>query len=81
MRHSKSTRSSSARLLEQTARLCALKNSIEALKVRRGLPGGGGPAGTPSPALQTPRLGLVAPGGSEGTRCHPFPFPSQNSRV
>ncbi|XP_014118387.1 PREDICTED: dynactin subunit 1 isoform X2 [Pseudopodoces humilis] len=32
MRHSKSTRSSSARLLEQTARLCALKNSIEALK-------------------------------------------------
>ncbi|XP_064275204.1 dynactin subunit 1 isoform X1 [Passer domesticus] len=32
MRHSKSTRSSSARLLEQTARLCALKNSIDALK-------------------------------------------------
>nr|XP_030126302.3 dynactin subunit 1 isoform X1 [Taeniopygia guttata] len=32
MRQSKSTRSSSARLLEQTARLCALKNSIDALK-------------------------------------------------
>ncbi|XP_016160831.1 PREDICTED: dynactin subunit 1 [Ficedula albicollis] len=32
VRQSKSTRSSSARLLEQTARLCALKNSIDALK-------------------------------------------------
>ncbi|XP_039919680.1 dynactin subunit 1 isoform X2 [Hirundo rustica] len=32
MRQSKSPRSSSARLLEQTARLCALKNSIDALK-------------------------------------------------
>ncbi|XP_009083099.1 PREDICTED: dynactin subunit 1, partial [Acanthisitta chloris] len=32
MRQSKSTRSSSARLLEQTARLCALKNTIDALK-------------------------------------------------
>uniref|UniRef100_A0A674HNB0 Dynactin subunit 1 n=1 Tax=Taeniopygia guttata TaxID=59729 RepID=A0A674HNB0_TAEGU len=32
MRQSKSSKSSSARLLEQTARLCALKNSIDALK-------------------------------------------------
>uniref|UniRef100_A0A8C3RFM8 Dynactin subunit 1 n=1 Tax=Cyanoderma ruficeps TaxID=181631 RepID=A0A8C3RFM8_9PASS len=81
MRQSKSSRSSSARLLEQTARLCALKNSIDALKVRKGLLRGGGPGGTPSPALQTPGLGLVAPGGSEGTRCCPFPFlfSSQNS--
>uniref|UniRef100_A0A8C3RH16 Dynactin subunit 1 n=1 Tax=Cyanoderma ruficeps TaxID=181631 RepID=A0A8C3RH16_9PASS len=80
MRQSKSS-SSSARLLEQTARLCALKNSIDALKVRKGLLRGGGPGGTPSPALQTPGLGLVAPGGSEGTRCCPFPFlfSSQNS--
>uniref|UniRef100_A0A803W0H2 Dynactin subunit 1 n=1 Tax=Ficedula albicollis TaxID=59894 RepID=A0A803W0H2_FICAL len=85
------SKSSSARLLEQTARLCALKNSIDALKVRRGLPWGGGHGGTPSPALQSPRLGLVAPGspalqsprlalvapgGSEGTRCCPLPTQS-----
>uniref|UniRef100_A0A8C3D5H7 Dynactin subunit 1 n=1 Tax=Corvus moneduloides TaxID=1196302 RepID=A0A8C3D5H7_CORMO len=81
MRQSKSSRSSSARLLEQTARLCALKNSIDTLKVSKGLPRAGAPGGTPGPALQTPRLGLVAPGGTEGTRCCPFPFSSLNSRV
>uniref|UniRef100_A0A8C3D5Y3 Dynactin subunit 1 n=1 Tax=Corvus moneduloides TaxID=1196302 RepID=A0A8C3D5Y3_CORMO len=80
MRQSKSS-SSSARLLEQTARLCALKNSIDTLKVSKGLPRAGAPGGTPGPALQTPRLGLVAPGGTEGTRCCPFPFSSLNSRV
>ncbi|XP_027564712.1 dynactin subunit 1-like, partial [Neopelma chrysocephalum] len=63
MRHNKSTRSSSARLLEQTARLCALKNTIDALKVRRGLPQGGGARWHPLPSPPPGPPGWVGGGG------------------
>lgn len=51
-------RSLSAQLLEQTARLLALKNSVDSLRVRQAPPAlwreGGCPGGTPGPALLFP---------------------------
>lgn len=54
-------RSLSAQLLEQTARLLALKNSVDSLRVRQAPPAprreGGCPGGTPGPALLFPWAG------------------------
>uniref|UniRef100_A0A674H8L5 Dynactin subunit 1 n=1 Tax=Taeniopygia guttata TaxID=59729 RepID=A0A674H8L5_TAEGU len=71
MRQSKSSKSSSARLLEQTARLCALKNSIDALKVRRGLLQRGGPGGPqPCPPAHQGWWHLVAARGQGAAQSH-----------